>query len=261
MKVWPQGVGIVGLAVIAFLIWLSCTGGGGEGPGEGSPGAITAPCQQLEEFERFRYTVTYSIESPKPEGPVDEAQLGEPAFAIQPTADTFSLAQEFNGSFVAPDSFSIEVNTLSQDDGQALLLVFIGNQVWAKTEGTDWLTVGLPNDFGPQRVCDLVLGELDIAGLPSMPDDLNGLKAQHFEIEQAELAVAATLFGPGSDPARLATVYSVDVWVAEEGWPARFEATSSGTYPSGRQIFVELTLEIRDVDAGDIKIEPPVELP
>ena len=258
MKAWHKGVGIAALALIGALIWLSCSGGGGDGTGQESPGAIAAPCQQLAELERFRYKVTYKIDSPKPEGPVDEAQLGEPPFAIQPAGETFSLTQEFTGSFIAPDRFSIAVFTPSQEGGQELLQIFIEDQVWVKTEGTDWLSAPFTNDFPPQKVCDEVLGKLDLAGLPSTPDNLNGLQAQHVEIEQAELEVAATLFGPGSDMARLATVYSVDAWVAEEGWPARFEAKSSGTYPSGRQMSVEVTLEITDVDAGDIEIEPPI---
>lgn len=257
MKVWHKGVGIGGLAIIGALIWLACSGGGQEAR---VPGPVTAPCQALEEFERFRYRATYKIESPKPEGSVDETELGEPPFAILPTAESFAIAQEYDGSFVAPDRFLVEVSTPSEEDTQGVLLTFIGDQAWAKPEieGATWVSAAVDNGLPPLEVCDAVLGKLDLTGLPSVPDTLNGLKTQHFQIEQADLEVAATLFGPESDMGRLTKLYDLDMWVTEEGWPAKLEASSDGTYPSGRQLFMEVTLEIRDVDAGDIEIEPPV---
>lgn len=255
MNVWHKGAGIAGPVLIGVLIWLSCNGGGG-GQEEGTATDIP-PCQQVREFKRFRYIYTYKIETPKPEGPVDETQLGEPPFAILPTAESFGFEQEYDGSFVAPDRFLIEVSTPSEEDERALQLTYIGDQSWAKTEGTGWLPSAGPNAFAPSKVCDAVLGELDLTGLPSMPDNLNGLKTQRFQVEQVGLEVAATLFGSESDMARLAKLYDVDVWLTEEGWPARIEAGSDGTYPSGRQLFFDVSLEIRDVNAGDIEVESP----
>ena len=56
---------------------------------------------------------------------------------------------------------------------------------------------------------------------------------------------------------RLLTAFNVDVWLTEEGWPARLEAKSEANYPSGREFSAELSLEIRDVNSEDVSVEPP----
>lgn len=252
MRVCHRRAGIAGLLLLGIVVWLSCNGGEREGL---TP--IAAPCQELEELERFRYTYVHKIESPKPDGPVDETQLGAPPFAIAPTAETLSLQQIFEGSFVAPDRYFIELNTPSELDPEPLQLTFIGDVGWVRTKATDWLSTGVVNAFTPQKVCDAVLGGLDLTGLSAIPETLNGLETQHFEIEGANLEVAATLFGAQSDMGRLAKLYSVDAWLTDKGWPARLEAKSAATFPSGRQLFLEVSLEIKDVNAGDIQVESP----
>ncbi len=256
MIVWRRAAGIAGSVMIGLMLWVSCNGGGEEGPE-----AVAAPCQNLEEFKRFRYTYTYKIESPKPEGPVDDTELGEPPFAVGPSAAPLIIEQQFEGSFVAPDRYFMEVSFLPEGNSQPVMLTYIGGQVWARSQETDWIPADVPNTFAPSTVCDAVLAQLDFTTLPSTPDSLDGLETRHFETTQEGLDVAGILFGPQSDMGRLAKDYSVAVWLTDDGWPARLEARSSGYYPSGRQMFVELTLEIRDVDAGDIEIEAPVEQP
>ncbi len=56
---------------------------------------------------------------------------------------------------------------------------------------------------------------------------------------------------------RLLSTPSVDVWITKEGWTVRLMIKDQATYPSGRELLMEISMDITDVDAGDIKVEPP----
>src|SRR5688572_23322712 len=133
---YRRGVAVsCALVMLGLVAWLSC-GGDDEGP---KP--ITSPCQELGKLERFRYTYRYRIHSPQPEGPVDETQLGDPPFAIPPTGETFSFEQIYEGSFVAPDRYQIEVRTPSEQRSASIQLLFIANEAFIASntpEGTVW---------------------------------------------------------------------------------------------------------------------------
>ena len=86
---------------------------------------------------------------------------------------------------------------------------------------------------------------------------MNGREARRFQVDDAPIRTIALLYSPASDLGRLLTTPSVDVWITIEGWPAKLEIKDQADYPSGRELIMEISLDITDVDAGDIVVEPP----
>lgn len=242
------------LVVIGALIWAACAGGDGTGSGLGQSSA--APCQSLNQFERFRYTFSYKIESPQPQGPVDAKAVGEPSFAILPNAATFELQQVYNGSFIRPDRYMIRIDSPSEEDAPPIELLFVGEQSWVNAGG-QWQLTAAPLVFAPMLVCESILSGVDLAGLAASAETVDGQAVSRFRLEDAQLGTAASLFGAESDMGRLLKSYSVDILLAEDGWPVRLEVGSESSYPSGRDMAIEISLEIKDVNAKDIEIEPP----
>ena len=253
-KLWAAG----GLILTVGLLWLACNGGSSDGPG-GSQVGLAGSCQRLTELERFRYTVAYTLDSAKPDVLLDETALGDPPFALPPNFDAFLLKQVFDGSFEGPDRFLFEIETPSEENQGVLRLLFVGDKAWADN-GTGFVESDLPNVFTPSRVCELTLGGLDLSGLPSSPETVNEVEARRLDVDGVQRDTATVLFGQQSDMGRLLTTYDIEVWLAEDGdWPVRMTAKSTGTYPSGRELTMEISLDIADVNSDDISIEPPSE--
>lgn len=244
------------LMVIGVLLWAACTGGAEKGPGPGQAGL--ASCQPLSKVERFRYIFDFKIESPQPQGSVDETAVGDPPFAINPTDESVTIQQVYNGSFIRPDRYMIRIETQSEEDAAPIELVFIGEESWLNA-GDQWLPGGGPNAFPPLLICESILSGVDLTGLAVSAETIDGQPVSHFRLEETQLNIAAVIpgFGPLSDMGRLLKTSSVDIWLAEEGWPARLEVGSKGAYPSGREMLMEISLEFKDINAKDIKIEPP----
>ena len=236
----------------AFLV--ACNGGNGGTVVVPTTGA--AVCDGLEKAERFRYVFDYRIESPKPEGPVDESAVGEPKFAVPPTFEDFLFAVKYDGAFVRPDRLDFE---LSVPDQPTVRTIRIGDQQWYNLQGA-WTEQSDPGQFAfaPPRVCAIILKGLDFSGVTGPAESVGDTEARRFHIEGASLQTAVELFGGGSDMGRLLTSYDIDVWLSEgEGHLVKVESVSNGTYPSGREMTMKLTLEVGPYNEKGIEIEAP----
>lgn len=251
-------VGLAALALIMLLIGLACASGNNAGsaanPSPGPGGGLTA-CQALDGLKRYRYTFNFRLLSPQPETPVDETLVGVPGFAMPPNNPTFELAQDYEGSVVNPDRIQMLVRNPGTPE---LQLLFIGDEAWNLLDGR-WLkaarAVSIP--FVPARVCGAMLTAPDFASVVPVEEELNGRATSHYRFDSVEAQTAAALLGGESDMGRLLTVYELDVWLTADGWPAKITTRSEGTYPSGRKLSIEMGMEVKDPDAGDIVIEPP----
>ena len=251
-------VGLVAPALVMLLIGVACASGSGgptRNPSAGPGGGLVA-CEALDKLHSYRYTFSFLISSPQPETPLDETQVVLPAFALPPNNPDFEYGQEFEGSVVAPD----RIRQLVKNEGAPdLELVYIGEEAWTYLSG-QWIAASgpLPPSFPPDQVCSAVLSGPDFGGVVPVKEELNGIATRRYRFERVDADTVGILLGPQSDMGRLLKVYEMDVWLGEDGWPARLEARSEGTYPSGRKMFIELTLEIKDVNAKDIEVEPPI---
>ena len=251
-------VGLAALALVVLAVAVACDNGGRGGvagtPAPG-PGGGLAACEALDGFKRYRYTFSFRLFSPKADTTLDDSKVGDPAFAQPPNAPTFDFRQTYEGTTVKPDRFHIVIMTEGQPDLQS---IYIGEQVWTNV-GDQWVAAPGPPavPFPPAQVCPAVLAAPDFAGIVPEEQELNGITTHHYRFDRVDSDTAAGLFSSQSDMGRLLNEYEMDIWFAEEGWPARLEARSEATYPSGRQLSLEVTFEVRDVNAKDIEVEPP----
>ena len=211
-------------------------------------------CTAFNRFDRYRYKFTFRIASPHPAGPVDVEEVGSPPFGLPPDSPDFELVQEHEGTIVNPDKIDLVIKTPELPD---LIMRFLEGEQWTNLGGT-WTLADdpAPYNYSPALVCHSMMAGLQLAGTPTS-ETVNGVDTTHYEFEDVSLLTGGYLFNTGSDPDRVLQVYSGDVWLTEDGWPVRLESSSRGTYPSGRELSLEVSLEITDVDSEDIAVERP----
>jgi len=211
-------------------------------------------CRALNKFDRYRYKFEFRMTSPLPAGPIDADKVGSPPFGIAPDSPDFELGQEHKGAIVNPDKIDL---TISTPDFPNYGMRFVEGDQWMNIDGTWELADDpAPYNYSPALVCHSIMAGLQPIGT-STPEKVNGLDTSHYQLKDVALLTGSYLFNGGSDMGRLLKRYTVDVWLTEDGWPARLKSESRGTYPSGRELFLKLSLEITDVNSEDISVERP----
>ena len=256
MKGWKAlPLGLFSLLVVAA----ACNGGAGDAPY--SPQSANFPtdvpaCQALNGFDRYRYEYSFRWFSPKPDMPLDESQEGDSTFALKPNADTFDFSQTYEGDIDNPDRIDMVVKAPGTIDQ---MWRWVEGQAWTKPDPSrDWVAAGpQPVFFPPALVCHAIMNGLDLTGVSPTKETVSEVEADHYRLEQVPLQTAVTLWGGLGDQGRLLRAFDVDVWLTKDGWPVRLEALGQAKYPSGRDFSAELSLEIGDVNSGEISIEPP----
>lgn len=243
---------------LLLLVGAACGGGGGgEAPYTGYsanyPTDVPA-CQAFNGFDRYRYVYTYRFLSPELETVPEDVDTGSPPFGLFPNAPTFDFGQTYEGAIINPDRIDLVLKTKDMGD---MIVRWVEGKEWANATGT-WMPIAAqPFTFPPAQVCHAVIDGLDLSAATPSHEMVGELETDHYRLRQVPLDTAITLWDAQSDMGRLLTIFDVDVWLTEDGWPARLEAKSQGQYPSGRDLSAELSLEISDVNSGDISIEPP----
>lgn len=100
-----------------------------------------------------------------------------------------------------------------------------------------------------------------VEGMEPQKETVNGVKAVHYHIDEADLRLLAALLGDGEGVEDMpeSAIGTMDVWLAEDGnWPVRVEGEVSYTDEQGRSISLEVFMEIKDINDPDIEIEPPI---
>jgi len=254
------------LAVVGLLTALAVAcGGGGEPEGEGSPtlpptgeDAALAPCRALQALKSYRYSLNLTLESPEPtESPAQS----------QPTP-TSTLTREFtqpvlfeyaiDAAFVAPDRTEAVITAGS---GSSFIMIVIGDQAWVQLAG-NWRASPQQSKipYEPPDICAAVLPDLDLSQVEPQEEKVNDVKSLHYTFSQLSSPEAmAKIFGPGSDMDILIKTLDVELWLAEKDeYPVRLDIGGSGLYADGRELRVHLSVDIRDANSGDIRVEPPL---
>jgi hypothetical protein len=235
----------------AFVLLLAACGGSGSGPG---PAADAGPCARLAEAGKFRYTFSYTLDSPQPEPVATTTPVPPSDFALKPESPDFRLSQQMDGSVENPQRVDLSIKTPDSPD---IRLIFIDGQEWVNLGGAWQQRQPDPVPFPAATVCSAVVSSLDLEKETSSPDTVGGVAAKLYASDSAEADIAARVWGADSDMGRLIGTYAVKIWIAEDGDPLRMEASGSGAYPGGREITVEISLELRDIGDSGIKVERP----
>jgi len=249
-------------------------------------GAPSAPASQFPaDITSYRYTMETSMEAPELmeelmqelEGATEEEE-GLGGALVQLFGGflmAFTQGATVEGAYVAPDR-SWDKMTLG---GKPFAEVIqIGDRSWFRMGEMDWTESGaeLPSQeegvtsqisvtvsSPTELLCEGSPVELmsTVPGLRTEKETINGIKAVHYHIDEADLRLLAALFGEGEGAEEMpeSATGTMDVWLAEDGnWPVRVEGEVSYTDEEGRSITFDVCMEIKDINDPDIEIEPPI---
>ena len=263
-KLW---IVLVALGLTASVAACNGGGDGGSSPtaqptGSATPqptgqAATSAACQTLASLDRYRYVSNLSLESPEELVPSSEGQPTPVATLTREYVGLFDFDYNTDASWVAPDRVEASISAA----GSPLNLVIIGDRHWVTLAG-EWREVGPEYvlGYGPLEVCNAIFPEIDLTQAQGEKETVNGVSALHYTFADTPTGQAmAAIFGPQSDEAILFQTMNVEVWVAEkDGFPVRMDIEASGLYGDRRELKGQLRIELRDINADDIEVEPPI---
>jgi hypothetical protein len=230
---------------------LSACGGGGEEEQQD-----VASCDSISDIQSYRYTINLKLRSPafSAAGPTTTpAPLTAFANALQALFSDLKL----DGAFKAPD----RTQALLKFQGGELELREIGEDSWIRI-GSDWQVQDQAegaNTLTPAVLCRDIVDEItpSLANAESSKESVNGVDADRYQLDEADLERLPELLGTGSEM-DLPNKYAVDVWLARKGrFPVRLNVGAEDVDELGRPIGLTLFMEFRDINDSGITVEPP----
>ena len=262
------------LAVLLLVLALAAAACGGNGghngqasptpppaTGQASPeptgeAALPASCLALQKLKAYRYVAKMTLESPEPTGTPAASQPTPTSTLARQFTGPFLLEYDIDASFVAPDRFEAVISGVSEP----FSMIVIGDQSWMNSAGAwiEYPQVTIP--YKPADVCEAILRILDLSQSEAQPERIDSVKTLRYTFSQAPSQQAmAKIFGGGSDMDILLKELDVGLWLAEkDNWPVRIDVRSSGLYGDGRELRMHLTIDIKDANSDDIRVEPPL---
>jgi len=253
------------LAIVGLLTALvAACGGGGEPEGEGSPtppptgeDAALAPCGALQALKSYRYSLNLTLESTEPpETPAEPRPTPTSTVTLESRAPRlFDYA--IDAAFVAPDRTEA---VITADSDKPFTMIAIGEQVWVQLAGR-WRPAAEQSEipYKPPDICEAIMLDLDLSQMEPQEEKVNDVKSLHYSFPQASAPQAmAKIFGPGSDMAILIKTLDVELWLAEKDeYPVHLDIDGSGFYADEGELRVHVSIDVRDANSGDIRVEPP----
>lgn len=274
----------IGILLISVALATACGGEEEPGPGEsptpqhgsptaeaGSPtpprgsatpqGGSLAACQALQDLKSYRYVMHLLVESSKPsEQPTTPVTTPSTPITRLITSPVI-LDYTIDASYVAPDRFDAMTIQKIYETGEEseLPIIVIGDRRWYKVADQWTEDPRVPFAYRPSDICSAIFPDLKLSEAEPEKESVNGVDALHYSLPDvlSEQGMAQ-IFGAGSEMDILMKKLNVELWLAEDGgWPARMEIRSSGFLSDGTELKVDLTVDLRDVNSDDIKVEPP----
>jgi hypothetical protein len=240
---------LLSLAVFCAAALAACGGGGGEEQ-------AVASCDSISDIESYRYTINLKLKSPAFERP-GPTSTPAPLTAFADALAALFADLKLDGAYKAPD----RTQALLKFQGGELELREIGRQSWIRI-GTEWREQN-PAEGGatltPDVVCRDIVNEIlpSLENAESTREDVNGVDAERYALDQAHLSQLPELLGTGSAE-DLPDKYAVEVWLARDGrFPVRLNVAAEDTDNLGRPIGLTLFMEFRDINDSGITVEPP----
>jgi hypothetical protein len=243
------------IILVGLVVVLAVGCGGGDG-GDGNGGAGTpvgeVACQMPDDIESYRYSMLVMMEAP--EGS-DEAAGSELLGGL--------TEMRVEGAFVVPDRGEL----LMEYGGTELRGITIGDDAWVKLGDTDWQEAteqtGRVSFAGD--VCE-GFAMPDIGGVEASEERVNDLDTYHYHLVDLETSDVTQFLAGGrvgeTGVEELGAVLqegTLDVWLAVDGnWPVRIEGQFTLEDEEGVETEVSLSIDVKDVNDPDIKIEPPI---
>ncbi len=198
-------------------------------------GIFAGATAALEALESYRFTTSF-------------------LFAGEEDGEIESGSIELSGEIVGADRKHFVWQDLEEDE--EFEIIQLGDEAWIYDDG-DWEAVpALVADamsqailvFAPSVVWGGLFGGLETQSTYVGSETINGVLAHHYTSTYQKWA--------GYWQGELLDATG-NVWIAEAGYPLRYDFTATGIDEDGNRGTVSWTMELTDV-GGDIVIEPPI---
>jgi len=244
----------IGACLVLAVTFIGCSGGNDKPAALPEKGAEL--CTELKKVERMRYTIGYTLESPRQASPPDDVTATD--WAVKPSHPDFKFETGNDGSFVQPDKLDFMLSTPGE---QSVRTIIIGQNEWFLLNG-GWVPSNQPVQgytFTPPLMCDALVSQLDVAGRTATTEKVGDTDAQHIRIEAAPIAAAAQLFTEQSDNGKLLKSWDVDLWLSKKDASlVKVEAVAKANYPYGRELSSKLSLQVGSFNDDNIVINQPI---
>jgi len=247
------------LAAAAALLSLTGAACGGDDSPASLPETGAAVCNDLKDADRFRYVLSYSIQSPQQESPPDDSTgVG---FALLPSMPALDFQTKHDGAMVKPDRLDFKVSLPNQPSQPPLHTIRIGDTECYFLNDTWQVNTGGARSFPftPPNLCDAFVSPLSLAGKGASQESVSDTEARHVRLEGVTLDASSQIFSSESDMGRLLKSFDVDVWLNKtKSRLVKVDAVSRASYPYGRELSVTFDLEVKSYNDDSIKIDPPI---
>lgn len=233
---------------------------------ESTPAAETTPTVPAEETPPAAEPQTApEAETPAPEGAFSDAATALDALASYRYSTLFTFVGEEDGEIQAgsieltgivagPDEKHLVWRDLGEDD--AFEVIQIGDRAWIRgDEGWEEAPILVAEAmtqavliYAPSVAWGGMFGELESTASYVGTETVNGVSAKHY---------TSTYQQWGSYWAGSLQDASGDVWIAEAGYPVKYQFAATGIDQDGDRGTVTWRMDLTDVNS-DLSIEPPL---
>jgi len=239
-----------------------------EAPAEEVPAAEPAPEEPEPEPEAEAAGDVESMTSPAPEGAFSGAQTALAELDSYRYSTLFTFVGEEGGEIEAG---SIELTGIVAGPGEKHLVwtnledeerfevIQLGNRAWVLDDG-EWTEAPVMVAeamsqavliYAPSVAWSGIFGGLEPTATYVGRETVNGVSAHHYTSNYEQWG--------GYWAGELENA-SGDVWIAEAGYPVKYDFTATGVDEDGDRGTVTWRMELADVNT-DITIEPPISAP
>ncbi|MHB8578134.1 MAG: hypothetical protein ACYDCQ_22720, partial [Dehalococcoidia bacterium] len=220
--------------------------------------ASTAHLACLTGLRSYRFGGTLSL------------QLG-PGATAQQLGSLVNLLQDvrFNGASLAPSASTLNLTFGGALGAQSLQTERIGGQLYVKGTDGKWQVspgngpiLSALSQLDPQRLCDQTIATVSTIGMQPARETVDGVSALHYRFGPDQLANSPGVLGRDTADAADAGAggpSSLDVWeTVHNPHPVRIRLASGIGGQSGGTGSLKVTIDITDINNGDISIMAPL---
>jgi hypothetical protein len=244
---------LCGLCVLAASL-AACGGGGSNVVYQ--PGPLV--CDTFSKAS-FRYKV-------HAEQKVDPV-VGTPV-PDKPVLGAYTLTEDILGN--VQDGTKFDASTTTTGSGltpHTSEVIKLSDTLGYFNNGSGWSAVNataarpLPLRYQPQILCEALAPDADTSKFSGgQTEDVNGVNSHRYSFSglSAQFLARESDFGGGSQIANAIQTLDGTVWVADKGYPTKFELSGAGPLSSGQLNSLNLTFEVTDMGA-DVSVQAPAQ--
>jgi hypothetical protein len=211
-------------------------------------------CEMFEIARGYRYdtVVVYDLK--------DRPEDMEPTDPYGPEGLLFTNIIE--GDVQSAEAIHLTIELPENEQSQEWV-VLGDEELYQSVNGAQWQSLN-PGEYQvpyvPGAACNALAPDLFLSSMEGTSEMVNEIPATkyHFDALESDFPDRHPSFGAQSDMAVYVNTFAGDVWVAEEGgYIVKMDLVGVGHYENGRELRLEYSYELSDVNAN-IKIKAPI---